>query len=275
MVEFDRFHYSEKIKFLAKEFQRTSKKDENWLSNIGNMYASKVYKESVLDDVEFVYTNCSSSLRTNINEIIDFGCGSGITSGILADLGLGVTGLEYTGNWVDGPLDSDLLAKQVSQYKKCHDIILKNFELDNLKFDYYKDKEDLLQLEPRYVTMFAVWEHLEKSNREDLIDFLNSRRYLEKIFITKLPRKYSWQENVARLVNVESHSKIYTLKMFKKEISKMHYYISKFEVNELFLNHPNYLANFLYPLTKTIQRSRVDRIFKFFMHDFRILLTRS
>ena len=275
MVEFDRFHYSEKIKFLAKEFQRTAKKDENWLSNIGNMYASKVYKESVLDDVEFVYTNCSSSLRANINEIIDFGCGSGITSGILADLGLGVTGLEYTGNWIDGPLDSDLLTKQVNQYKKCHDIILKNFELENLKFDYYKDKKDLLQLEPRYVTMFAVWEHLEKSNRDDLIDFLNSRRYLEKIFITKLPRKYSWQENVARLVNVESHSKIYTLKMFKKEISKMHYSISRFEVNELFLNHPNHLANFLFPLTKTIQKYRVDRIFKFFMHDFRILLTRS
>jgi SAM-dependent methyltransferase len=275
MVEFDRFQYSEKIKFLAKEFQRTAKKDENWLSNIGNMYASKVYKESVLDDLEFVYTYCSSSSRTNINEIIDFGCGSGITTGILADLGLGVTGLEYTGNWVDGPLDSDLLTKQVNQYKKCHDIILKNFDLKNLKFDYYKDKEDLLQLEPRYVTMFAVWEHLEKSNRDDLIDFLNSRINLEKIFITKLPRKYSWQENVARLMRVESHSKIYTLKMFKKEISKLHYSISRFEVNELFLNHPNYLANFLFPLTKTIQRFKVDRIFKFFMHDFRILLTRS
>ena len=275
MVEINRNKYSEKIDFLAKEFQRSANKDENWLSNLGNMYQSKVYKESVLDDIQFVYNNCTPILGTNTDKIIDFGCGSGITTGILADLGFQATGLEYSGNWVDGPLDGDLLAKQVNQYKKCHDIVLKNFNLENLTFDYYNDNEILLHLEPKYVTMFAVWEHLEKSNRDDLINFFNSRVDLEKIFITKLPRKYSWQENVARLIKIDSHSKIYTLKMFKKEIAKLQYYTSRYEVNELFLNHPNSLANFLFPFSRTIQRFGVDRILKFFMHDFRIMLTRG
>ena len=274
MVEFNREFYTNKIDSLAAEFKRSARKNEDWLSNVGNMFQSRVYKESVLDDVEFVFKNCDSVHQLSPLSIVDFGCGSGVTTGILAGLGFGVTGLEYSGRWVDGPQGEDLITKQLDQYKKSHEIVLRNFSLENLRFSYYTGSDFFSELKPVYVTMFAVWEHLDEGTRDDLVNFFNSQRDLEKIFITKLPRRFSWQENLARVLKIESHSNIYTLEKFKSEISRLDYSLSKYEISELFINHPNYLANWVFPLTNPIKSIGLDQLLKLFMHDFRFMLTR-
>lgn len=248
--------------------------DEKWLANITTMYQSKVYRASVIEDVlTFKRKFPSKSLKSKL--VIDFGCGAGISSLMLASLGYQVKALEYSGTWVDGPPQNEVNF-QVHQYQKAHNTIMQSFleYSQNISFNLYSSMKELEEftLEPSILFMSAVWEHLSDSVKSDLKESLLNGRNFESIYICKLPRFFSYQERLARFCGINSHSNLYTKRKIQMEFKNTPYKITWLELDEVLPNYPLGIANRLFMLRKNVFLGHLFRILKPMSHDFRIKL---
>jgi ubiquinone/menaquinone biosynthesis C-methylase UbiE len=249
--------------FVSKNNKNFNENEIKLVRRINEVVNSKTYINSNINDLLWFWANGLNKCE----KIIDFGCGSGYITYLLSSMNRSVIGYEYVGKWVGQDVS-------IKEYKNVldyfHNLLKKRKSLD---FKYYNSLPLNIKNESvNGVVMYAVLEHFDK----DILDstLKEIKRILKKdgfLFIGKLPRKYSYQEWLARFFGLKSHKNLFTKKMIFNLFEKYGIKVQKIESIGLFFNHPNKITNFLYPITK------IEKYLRFLpvVHDYRLILKNS
>ena len=170
------------------------------LESRGTDFDSQVYKEGLFEDINII----EHSLRRGDN-ILEIGCGKGHISVILASLGFEVTAIDMpettgefqvvnTANW-QLPIWKQFSHEYGIQYQTgdCRSLPYKNNSFDA-------------------IVAYAVFEHVsdDKGRLDKALD--EAHRVLKKngkLFICRLPRRFSYAEWLARKLKMPCHNKLF------------------------------------------------------------------
>jgi len=247
--------------FETKDEFKYKESELRLIHGIIEVLGSKTYISSNIDDLLWFWRFGLSKC----NKVVDFGCGSGYFSYLVSCLGKQVTGYEYSDKWVGQDYSS---SEYNNVFTHFHSLLVSNVK--DLKFKFYNSLP--LRIEHGSVDgviMYAVLEHLDRSVLE--LTLKDLKRILRKnglLFIGKLPRKYSYQEWLSRLIGLKSHENLFTKRQIVELLRRNGFKVIRIESTGLFFNHPNKLTNFLYTFTKIEKHLRFLPI----LHDYRLVV---
>ena len=239
-----------------------------WINGICNILRSRPYINGNVDDLLWFRANG----LTDKDVVLDFGAGSGYISLLLARLVKEVHGYEYVGNWIDQHLSCN---EYVQGFEFCNRIVQKI--RPNVRFSFYR-RLPLPAEDAEYdsVVMYATLEHIER----DLLSATLSeiRRVMKpngRLFIAMLPRRYSYQECVARLLKIDAHSNLFDKTIVYRTLMSNNFKILRIERTGLSINYPQQIADRLFPLTQKIERVLIQSPVSLFSHDYRVVAVQS
>ncbi len=236
-----------------------------WLSGMVNVLGSRNYISSNVDDILWFYSNGLSKS----DKIMDFGTGGGYIAHLASHITGKVVAYEYEGNWVGREFSN-------SEYINAFGFMQKTVnEIDDKKieFNFYQSLP-LSEKDEVYdgIILYAVIEHIdfeiEKKVFKELYRILKPGGFL---YIAKLPRRFSYQEFIARKLGFSTHINLFTRNKIKKLLETYEFKIVKMEETGLFFNHPNKIVNFLYPITSRLEYVLKYTPMTFLSHDIRII----
>ena len=251
---------------LLKNIGKTEK-NPNVFRNVRHLLSiieSKPYLRSNIDDLLWFYSHGLSECR----KILDFGCGSGYISYMLSFLVNKVIGYEYKGSTIGVNLSTDGMSV-------LQQIILNNSfrkKQENLEFHFYEKLPLNIENETfDGIVLYAVIEHLDEKIKENVLSELH--RILKPegyLFLAKLPSQYSYQEQLARLLNIPSHKILFTRKSVM-DLLDNRFSVRNIERADLFFQYPP-LTNVLFPnmRTETLIKNYLNFL-TFIAHNFRIV----
>lgn len=273
----DRQIFSEVIKEIRKlsRFFNKNPKGWNYLTSIDYMLSSRLYLDSVFKDIEFFEKRVKDKER-----ILDFGTGCGYLSILLSHNFKEVYGLDtsdfktieessskkdYTSDFKD----------MIHSRKLLWQSFPKNFS--NVNFLSYNGKE--IPFENDFfdaVLAYAVIEHIPEELRKKILTEIN--RVLKKggkLFIFKLPQKFSINEFLCRIFKVESHQKLFTKKEIEELLRGSDFKVNEISYSDFVFEFPPKFANFLYHPFKLIDRIISKTPLKYFGHNLNILAVKN
>jgi ubiquinone/menaquinone biosynthesis C-methylase UbiE len=247
---------------VVESHQSALKKKHAWLDGIRNMVESRSYVNGIFEDVVFVADNVSGK------RILDLGTGSGYVALLLAELGYHVDGIDIKGYKEEGnegahdtmEFDQKLLwpslEKEYSGLNLCH---------YNKKMPFPDNTFDC-------VVAYAVLEHIPSSHQSYVLKEV--RRVLKKngyLFISRLPRKFSYVEFMAGSLGIPHHDQLYSYSDIKCLLRKHGFRITSKSITDLFPAYPSKITNPLFPITKFMEKILLYTPIRYIGHDFRIL----
>lgn len=233
-------------------------------------YSSKVHIWNVLSDLELVKKFSPLSCK-----ILDFGCGIGIQSYLLAIMGYEVTGLETV---FDKSIDG-FLKKKAKSYIESRD---KNMtfvwdkiktKLPTIRFETYNGR-DIPYPNDTFDAVFsyAVIEHIPKEDVPRIIGEIN--RILRPggvFYIFQLPQIYSYTEFIARQFNIESHKFLWKFSEIINILTKSGFEIILKKRVDMFFNHPYKLVNPFFTLVRIFDEFLLRTPLSFFCHHLTVV----
>jgi SAM-dependent methyltransferase len=179
-----------------------------------------------------------------------------------------VIGYEYKGSTIDVTLSTDGMSA-------LQQIILNNFfrkKQNNLEFHFYEKLPlDIENETLDGIVLYGVIEHLDGKIKENVLSELH--RILKPegyLFLAKLPRQCSYQEQVARLLNMPSHKILFTQKNIM-DLLDNRFSVRNIERTDLFFQYSP-LTNALFPNTRTeMLITNYLNFLTFIAHNFRIV----
>lgn len=257
------------IRAAAFPYESRQWKENSWLKGIAQVWRNPEYVHSIAEDIFFLTRHFPAEQN---RRVLDLGCGSGVITLVLANLGYSPVGYEYTGTWVGGPEDADSVKTQVGEYEFA--LALMRGMHPDLDFALFSDVRDVPFANFDLLTMFAVWEHMESEPLAEFCEALRTAEGPDQIFVAKLPRTFAYQELMARALGLPHHEKRYTRRSFARELASAGFQITSLQPDHLWVNAPVPLASRFYPVARGLEKLTLDKPFAWLMHDFRITAKR-
>lgn len=225
------------------------------------IFASRPYLESIREDLKYFTAGLTKDTK-----ILDFGCGTGLISVLLEDEGFtNLHGVEYSGPVIDGA--AQILNTVYPQiWEQTEPIRQSAFQF----YDGFPLPFDVGSFDA--VLLYAVLEHIIP----DLVDEVlrEIKRVLSpkgSLYIGKLPRKLSVQENLAKALGMSAHEQLYSQMQARKVLSRNGYSIQKLDKTDLLFQHPDRLVNKFFGSPKYIEKLVHVPLLNTFAHNYRII----
>jgi SAM-dependent methyltransferase len=232
-------------------------------------YSSKGHIRNVMHDLEVL-----RSLSSPPQRILDFGCGIGLQSYLLAKMGYQVIGLETV---EDKSLDGFLKGKAESHIKSREEsmenvwrVINKKTRIDFRFYDGKKVPFDNGAFD--IVFAYAVLEHIPPVEVSDIITEIN--RILKEdglFYIFQLPQRTSYTEFIARKLGMESHEFLWDLKTVNSRLKEKGFTTVYSEKVDMLINHPYRIVNPLARIIDPLNRLLCHTPLSYFAHHLTII----
>jgi len=255
---------------IWKELQKLVSAEElTFLKKCFRAYSSKAHLANVMEDIK-IFMRISPPPQ----KILDFGCGIGLQSYLLAKNGYEVYGLETV---EDKSLDGFLKGK-ADEHKRTRDESMKNVwklikNKVNVKFQFYDGTH--IPFADEYfdvVFTYAVIEHIPPEEANNILKEI--RRISKKngfFYIFQLPQRTSYTEFIARKLGMESHEYLWDYKQIKKLLNKIKFHIIFYERADMLINHPYKIINPLFPTLRLINKFLLHTPLSKFAHHLTVI----
>lgn len=247
---------------ILSEINNPKIKREHLLGTV-NVLQSKIYINSNIDDILWFIENGLGSC----NNVLDFGCGNGYLSYMLSFFIPNVSGCEYMGKWdVSGIDPHDYI--DISGF--IHGLIKQAKKID---FRYYTKFP--LDYEDEYfdgIVLYAVIEHIDRNIIDSM--FRELYRILKPsgcLYIAKLPRQFSYQEFLAKRLNLLAHSALYSKEDIVNLLNKHSFRVTNLSRTGLFFNFPTKITNVFHPFARLSEAILRFSPLSLLSHDFRLV----
>jgi SAM-dependent methyltransferase len=229
---------------------------------------SKIYMDGVYDDIKI----CQKKLKKN-GKILDFGTGCGFYAWFLSFLGYKSFGVD-----IDDFDKFDGMTRATENMVSDQSNLWSKLEKgnNNLKIFHYKNK---LPFENNYFDMViaaAVLEHVEEKELSNVL--LEIRRVLKPggyFLISRLPRKLSYLEYMAKIMKMGHHQRLYGDMESKNMIELANFKKVVMELTDFCPSYPLNFVNKFYFLMKKIDKLALKTPLKFLSHDIRLVAVKG
>ena len=232
-------------------------------------YSSKAHIRNVMHDLEILKKLSPPSQR-----ILDFGCGIGLQSFLLAKAGYQVIGLETV---EDKSLDGFLKGKAESHIKSREESMENVWQVINKKtkinFKFYDGKKIPYQ-DGHFdiVFAYAVLEHIPPIEVPNIINEIHRVLRTNGLFyIFQLPQRTSYTEFIARKLGMESHEFLWDLKTVNSLLDKNGLRTIYSEKVDMLINHPYKIVNPLSPIIDPLNKFLSHTPLSYFAHHLTII----
>jgi 2-polyprenyl-3-methyl-5-hydroxy-6-metoxy-1,4-benzoquinol methylase len=233
-----------------------------WLRGIGRMVLSYMNMDNILEDMNLFHKYVKRG------DILDFGAGSGYNAVLLAQMGFNIKAVDVD-NYTE--YGKNLYNKQMAQdQKKLWSELSKNYK--NIEFTHYHNTLPYKKNSFDAVLAYAVLEHVAPKKVTQVLAELH--RVLKPkgiLYITRLPRKYSWTEFVAKKLGLGCHEKLYGDQEMTKILMKSKFRVIEKQFEEVLPAYPESITNRLYPLLKNLNKLLLHTPLKYLSHHLRIV----
>ncbi len=232
-------------------------------------YSSKGHLNNVIDDLKILQRKSPP-----LQKILDFGCGIGLQSYLLANMGYNVIGLETV---EDKSLDGFFKGK-AEEHKRTRDESMKNVwrliqNKVKVNFQFYDGMHIPFDNESfDIVFTYAVIEHIPPEELHNILKEI--KRVLKKkglFYIFQLPQKTSYTEFIARKLGMESHEYLWSYNSIKRLLNNLGFDIIFFERADMLINHPYQLINPIYPVLRVLNKFLLHTPLSKFAHHLTII----
>ncbi len=232
-------------------------------------YSSRAHIANIARDLKIVksYTPPPCS-------VLDFGCGIGLQTLLLAKLGYNVTGLETVEDkslegFFKGKGDEKIKTREQSMqdvWETINKYAPSNFRFYNgAKIPYENDHFDA-------VFAYAVIEHIPPAEVPAILEEI--RRVLKTngcFYVFQLPQQTSYTEFIARRLGMESHDYLYSISRITTLLEQHSFDTIYWERNDMLINHPDKLINPIFPILKGINYLLLHTVLNAFAHHLTII----
>ncbi len=267
-MDFDEFSF--KVNELVTSIKTINGGALDFLNKCIRAYSSKAHLWNNFNDLRLV-----SRFSPPPQNILDFGCGIGIQSYLLSEMGYKVTGLETV---FDKSLEGFLKKRARVHIEtrensmttvwrlirdQSSDIIFDVY--DGIRLPYKDNSFDI-------VFAYAVIEHIPKKDVPAMIKEIG--RVLKSggiFYIFQLPQRYSYTEFLARTLNIESHEFLWSFREITDILKPAGLEIIYTARADMFFNHPYRLINPFFSLIKFINKFFLQTPLSYFCHHLTIV----
>jgi SAM-dependent methyltransferase len=210
--------------------------------------------------------------------LLDFGCGIGLQSFLLARNGYDVFGLETV---EDKSLD-DFYRGKAESHIATRDTSMKSVwstikEHVPVEFRFYDGKK---QPFPNsyfdVVFAYAVIEHIPPDAVPGILNEIH--RVLKSngiLFVFQLPRRSSYTEFIARKMGFESHPFLWDLHSIGKLLKGAGFSISFSQRVDMLINHPYRIINPIFPLSHALNEFLIHTPLSHFAHHLTVVAKKT
>jgi SAM-dependent methyltransferase len=242
----------------------------DFLNKCVRAYSSKAHLWNNCRDLELV-----TRLSPPPQKMLDFGCGIGIQSYLLAEMGYQVVGLETV---FDKSLEGFLKQKAQpildtrdrsmqaawSVVKGCNRSV--SFDVyDGTHLPYSNGTFDI-------VFSYAVLEHIP---RPDVPAIVQGIHHVLKpgglFYIFQLPQVNSYTEFLARKLNLEAHEFLWSFSEMDRVLEAAGFNVIRQERADMLFNHPHQLVNPLFSVLRPVNRFLLTTPLSEFCHHLTIV----
>jgi SAM-dependent methyltransferase len=243
--------------------------DLDFLKKCFRAYSSKAHVNNVMHDLDLL-----RRLSPPPQRILDFGCGIGLQSFLLAKNGYDVYGLETTEDksldgFFKGKAESHIATRDESM-KIVWSIIKRSAKAD---FRFYDGS--VQPFSDRYfdvVFAYAVLEHIPPPDVPDILDeILRVLKPDGRFYVFQLPRRASYTEFLARKMGIESHPYLWDLKSMERLLKKAGFEVIYSERVDMLFNHPYKIINPLFSVMRPLNKLLVRTSLSYFAHHLTIV----
>lgn len=233
-----------------------------WLKGVGKMVHSKMNLDLILEDL-----NLFSKYTPN-GTILDFGAGSGHISLLLANMGYetkatDINNYAENGQNVYNKMMVEDQLKLWGAFSRCY---------NNLSFTHYKNVTPYKDGTFDAVMAYAVLEHVPVGLVSTVLKEL--KRVLKPegiLYISRLPRRLSLSEFIARHLNMGYHEKLYWDKEAQEVLTNSGFAIVEKAYEEAVPAYPETVTNKLFPVLKVYNKLLLKTPLRVFSHHLRFV----
>lgn len=248
---------------------KVSATDLDFLRKCFRAYSSRAHVYNVLHDLDLL-----KKLSPPPQKILDFGCGIGLQSFLLAKNGYEVFGLETVEDksldgFFRGKAESHIMTRDESM-KSVWSVIQSRVPVD---FKFYDGAQQ--PFPNRYfdvVFAYAVLEHIPPQELSRVLREI--RRVLKPeglLYVFQLPRRTSYTEFLARNMGMEAHPYLWNLRSIEKLLHDAGFQKIYSERVDMLFNHPYKIVNPLYTLLKPLNEFLVHTPLSYFAHHLTVV----
>ncbi|KKQ35142.1 MAG: Methyltransferase type 11 [Candidatus Nomurabacteria bacterium GW2011_GWB1_37_5] len=239
-----------------------SKGQHVWLTSVGKMVHSSMNKDIILEDMNLFHKYVKRG------DVLDFGAGSGYNATLLAQMGLNIKAIDVDNFAVYG---KNIYNKQMVQdQNKLWNKLSKGYK--NLEFAHYRNVLPYKKNSFDAVLAHAVLEHVPPKKVPRVLAELH--RVLKPkgiLYITRLPRVFSWTEYVAKKFGLGCHDKLYGDSEMSKILAKSKFRVIEKQFEEVMPAYPESITNRIYPLLKNLNKILLYTPLRYLSHHLRIV----
>ncbi|KPK64381.1 hypothetical protein AMJ83_02915 [candidate division WOR_3 bacterium SM23_42] len=248
---------------------RVSSTDLAFLRKCFRAYSSKAHVRNVLHDLELL-----KRLSPPPQKILDFGCGIGLQSYLLAKHNYEVYGLETVedkslNNFFRGKAESHISTRDESM-KSVWSVIQTKVSVD---FRFYDGARQ--PFPDRYFDVVFAYAVLEHIPPEELPQVLREiRRVLRPgglFYVFQLPRRNSYTEFLARNMGLEAHPYLWNLRGIEELLRAGGFRSVYSERVDMLFNHPYKIVNPLYNMLRPLNEFLVRTPLSHFAHHLTVV----
>lgn len=251
---------------------KVSSADFDFLRKCFRAYSSKAHVYNVLHDLDVL-----RKISPPPQRILDFGCGIGLQSFLLAQKGYRVFGLETVedkslDSFFKGKAAAHIMSREQSM-RSVWSVIKAKVDVDFRFYDGMKQPfpDGYLDI----VFSYAVLEHIPPIEVPAVLDEI--RRVLRVggvLYVFQLPRRTSYTEFFARKLGMESHPYLWTLKHVQRLLESKGFRVIFSEKVDMLFNHPYKIINPVFPLLHPISKFLIHTPLSYFAHHLTVVATK-
>lgn len=237
-----------------------------WLQGVGSMVHSKMNADLILEDINLFRKYIPNGV------ILDFGTGSGYISLLLASMGYEVRAVDIDNYGENGQNIYNRI--MVEDQLKLWEIYGKRY--NNLSFTHYRSTLPYENNIFDAIVVYAVLEHVPVTLVPATL--LELKRVLKPrgiLYISRLPRKLSLSEFIARHLGMGCHDKLYGDMEAWGVLMGAGFKILGKSYEEAVPAYPETLTNKLFPFLKIFNQILLKTPFKFLSHHLRFICQKT